>query len=70
MKILAIALVILGAVGLIYGGIGYNRERTVLEVGGLKATTTEHKDIPFSPIVGAVALIGGVALLVVDKRRA
>lgn len=70
MKLLAIALVILGVVGLVYGGIGYNRERTVLEVGGLKATTTEHESIPFSPIVGGIALLAGVALLVVERRRA
>jgi hypothetical protein len=70
MKLLGVALVILGLVALIYGGIGYNRQRTVLQVGGLKATATEHKSIPFSPIAGAIALIGGVVLLVAEKRRA
>jgi hypothetical protein len=70
MKLLGVVLVVLGLVALIYGGIGYNRQRTFLEVGGLKATTTEHKSIPFSPIAGAVALLGGVGLLVAERRHA
>ena len=70
MRILAIALLVLGAVALIYGGIGYNRERTVIDFGGIKATATEHRSLPLSPIAGAIALIAGVALLVVEKRRA
>lgn len=70
MKIFSLALVIIGILALIYGGIGYNRQRTILDVGGIKATATEHKSIPVPPLVGAIALIGGVALLVVDRRRA
>jgi hypothetical protein len=50
--------------------LGYSQEKTVLEVGGIKATATEHKTIPIAPIVGVLSLIGGMALLVVDKRRA
>ncbi|MHB8078449.1 MAG: DUF3185 domain-containing protein [Candidatus Krumholzibacteriia bacterium] len=70
MRILAIALLVLGTVALIYGGIGYNRERTVIDFGGIKATATEHKSLPLPPVAGAIALIAGVALLVVGKRRA
>lgn len=70
MKSLAVVLVVLGLVALIYGGISYSRQKTVIEVAGIKATTTEHRTIPLPPIVGAVALAGGVALLVVGKRRA
>jgi len=29
---------VLGIVGLVYGGIGYNRDRTILDLGGIKAT--------------------------------
>ncbi len=70
MKILAVALVVLGIVALVYGGIGYNRQRTVLQIGDLKATATEHHSFPLSPILGALALAGGMTLLVVQKRRA
>ena len=69
MKLIGIALMILGIVSLVYGGIHYNDQKTVLEVGDFKATATEQKTLPISPIVGVIALIGGVALLMIDKRR-
>jgi uncharacterized membrane protein YidH (DUF202 family) len=69
MRLLGIVLVILGIVALVYGGISYNRQRTILDVGGIKATTTEHKTIPIAPVAGVIALIGGVALLVIPQSR-
>lgn len=69
MKIIGITLVILGVVGLLYGGIGYNRQTTILEVGGIKATTTEHRTIPIAPVAGAIALAAGIVLLVVPRSR-
>jgi hypothetical protein len=69
MKGLGIALVVFGVVALIYGVVGYERQTTVLEIGGIKATATEHKTVPMAPIVGAVSLIGGVVLLMASKRR-
>ena len=69
MKILGIVLVILGVVALVYGGISYNSNRTVLEVGGVSVTATEHKRIAVPAVVGVIVLIGGVALLAVDRRR-
>jgi uncharacterized membrane protein YidH (DUF202 family) len=70
MKLIGIALVVLGIVALIIGVLGYSQEKTVIDMGGIKATATEHKTIPIAPIAGVVSLVGGVALLVVDKRRA
>jgi hypothetical protein len=70
MKRVGFALVILGIVALIVGGIGYDRQRTVLEVGELKATATEHNTVPYAPILGAIALVGGIALVVGAKRPA
>jgi hypothetical protein len=69
MKVLGFVLVVLGVLALVYGGISYNRERTVLDVGPFKATATEQKNIPLSPIVGGIALLGGVLLLVVPRKR-
>lgn len=69
MKLIGIALVIIGIVALVYGGIHYKDQTTVMEIGGIKATATEQKSIPISPIAGVVSLLGGVALLIADKRR-
>jgi uncharacterized membrane protein YidH (DUF202 family) len=69
MKTIGIVLVILGVLALIYGGITYNKNRTVLEVGSMKVTATERKSIPVPAIVGVVVLLGGAGLLVMGNRR-
>jgi uncharacterized membrane protein YidH (DUF202 family) len=69
MKTFGIALVVLGVLALVYGGISYNKNRTVLEVGSMSVTATEQQHIPVPAFVGVAALIGGVAILVIGKRR-
>lgn len=69
MRMIGIVLVVLGALALVYGGINYNKNRTVLEVGSVSVTATERKSIPIPAVVGVVVLIGGVALLVGERRR-
>ena len=69
MKLVGVVLVIIGIVVLVYGGIGYNRQTTILDVGGIKATATEHKTIPIAPVAGAIALIGGIVILVLPRLR-
>jgi hypothetical protein len=70
MKSLGMALVVLGVVALIYGGMGFNKETTMIDVGGIKATATEHKTSPFVAGLGVGALIGGIALLLRSKPSA
>jgi uncharacterized membrane protein YidH (DUF202 family) len=69
MKRIGILLVFLGVAALIYGGISYSRNRTVLQVGSLDVTTTESRNIPIPAIVGVVVLIGGAVLVAADRRR-
>ena len=69
MKAVGLVLVILGLLALVYGGISYNRQRTVLDIGPFKATASEQKNIPLSPVVGAIALLGGIVLLVAPRKR-
>ena len=69
MRIIGIVLVVLGILALVYGGFSYNKNRTVLELGSISVTATEHKTFPVPAVVGVIVLVGGVALLVVDKRR-
>jgi len=69
MKTLGFVLVVLGILALVYGGISYNRERTVLDLGPFKATAAEQKNVPLSPIVGGIALLSGVVLLVAPRKK-
>lgn len=69
MKTIGAVLLILGLVALVYGGISYSNDRTVLDVGSVEITASEGNDVPISAIVGGVVLIGGAALLMVGSRR-
>lgn len=69
MKNIGIVLVVLGILALVYGGISYSRNRTVLDMGSMSVSTTEHKSIQIPAIIGVVVLVGGVALMMTDKRR-
>lgn len=69
MKVTGFLLVVIGILALVYGGISYNRERTIIDMGPFKATATEQKNVPFSPIVGGIVLLGGLLLLLVPRRR-
>ncbi len=69
MKIAAIALIVIGVIALAYGGISYTREKKVLDIGPLEATTKTRETIPLPPVLGAPAIAGGVALLLVAGRR-
>ena len=69
MKVIGFALMVLGLLALVYGGVSYNRQRTVLDVGPFKATATEQRNIPLSPIVGGIALVGGVVLMTIPRKR-
>jgi uncharacterized membrane protein len=60
--IIGIVLIALGLVSLAYQGITYTSRETVLNVGPIKATADTQKTIPLSPILGGLALAGGVVL--------
>ena len=69
MKHLSSALVALGLIGLLYGGIRYTRESKLFDVEPFRTATTAQPKLPISPIVGGIALIAGVVLLVGPRRR-
>ena len=69
MKVLGIMLVLFGIVALVYGGVGYDKKHTVLDVGGIKATTTEHEGVPVPPIIGGIAFLVGALLLISTRKR-
>ena len=68
-RIAGVALIVVGLVGVLWGGFSWNREKTVVDVGPFKATTETRETIPFPPLAGGVALVAGVLLLVLPGRR-
>jgi len=64
-----ILFVILGALALAYQGINYTRQKKVIDVGSVHLTTETHERISVPPILGGLALVGGVVLLVMGSKR-
>ncbi len=69
MRIAGIILIILGVVGLVYGGITYTRHRDTVSVGPITATVNERETLPISPVAGAIALVVGIGMLVAGGRK-
>ena len=69
LRIVGIALLVLGILSLAYQGITYTKSEKVLEVGPITATKETKKTIPLPPVLGGVALVGGLVLLVAKRLR-
>jgi hypothetical protein len=69
MKIIGIVLIVIGIIALAYGGITYTTKEKVVDIGPIEATAERQKTIPLPPILGGLALAGGVALLITGSRR-
>ena len=63
-----ILLIVLGVLVLAYQGINYTRQKDVLDVGSVHVTSETHERIPLPPVLGGLALVGGVVLLVMGAR--
>ena len=69
-KLLAIALIAIGIIAFAYQGISYTSRDSVVDLGPLHVTAERSHTLPLPPIVGAIALAGGLALLFMDGRTA
>lgn len=67
-RIVGIALIVLGIVALAYGGISYTRREKVLDIGPIEATAERRHTIPLPPVLGGLALAGGVVLLIYGSK--
>jgi hypothetical protein len=63
--IIGIVLIALGVVSFAYQGITYTTREKIIDIGPIQATKDTEKTIPFSPILGGVALAGGIALIII-----
>jgi hypothetical protein len=67
--IVGIALIVIGFVAFAYRGINYTSRETVLDIGPIHATADTQKTIPLSPLLGGLALAGGIVLVVVGAKK-
>jgi drug/metabolite transporter (DMT)-like permease len=67
-KNLGIVLIIIGAIMMVYTGFNYISTKNVVDIGDIKINKTENHPVQWSPILGAVLLVGGVVLVAANKK--
>ena len=67
---LAILLIAGGIVAVVYQGFTYTTREKVVDIGDIHVMADKTKSIPLSPVIGVLAIVGGVVLLVAGKRTA
>ena len=68
-KTIGVILIVLGLVGLAWGGFTYTTREKLVDIGPIHATREKTHDVPVPPILGALALVGGIVLLAVGSKK-
>ncbi len=69
LRIVALALVAAGVLGLIYGGFSYTKNTREAKIGPLEVTMNQKETVNVPVWAGAAAIVVGVGLLLVGSRR-
>ena len=69
-SLIGIILIVIGIVALAYQGITYTTREKVVDIGSIQVTADKTKTFPLPPIVGGIALVGGIVLLVMGSKKA
>jgi len=67
--IVGVLLIILGIAGFAMGGISFTHEKKDIDLGPLQVSHKQKDTMPISPILSALALVGGIGLMVVGSRN-
>ena len=67
--LVGIALIVLGIVAFAYQGITYTSREKIIDICPIQATADTQKTIPLSPVLGGLALVGGIVLVVVGAKK-
>jgi len=68
MKSLGIVLIALGLIMMIYTGFNFVTKEKVVDLGPLEINKSTNQPVQWSPIVGIVLLVGGIAIFVTTKK--
>jgi hypothetical protein len=67
--LIGIILIVIGIIAFAYQGITYTTREKVVDIGPIQMSADKTKTIPLPPILGAIALVGGIVLVVAGSRK-
>jgi len=68
-RTIGIILIVLGIAAFVVQGISYTTDEKVLDVGPLEVTREKSNTIPLPPVLGAIALLGGIGLVALGGKK-
>lgn len=69
MKVLGIILIVLGILAFFYTGFTYTTEETIADIGPLELKADKEHTIGWPPILGVILVIGGIVMVVADRKN-
>jgi uncharacterized membrane protein HdeD (DUF308 family) len=67
--VIGVILIVIGIIALAYQGITYTTREKVVDLGPLKVEAKRERTIPLPPVIGVIALVGGIVLVAVSGRK-
>jgi uncharacterized membrane protein len=67
--LLGLALIVLGIIAIAYQGFTYTTPKKAVDLGPLQVTKEERHTVPLPPILGGLAMVGGILLLVMNREK-
>jgi hypothetical protein len=67
--LIGIVMIVLGIGSLIYKGVTYTSQDNIIDIGPIEASFDRQKTIPLSPVLGGLTLAGGIALIIIGRRK-
>jgi len=67
--LIGIILIVVGIVAFAYQGITYTTREKIVDLGPIQVTSDTTKTFPLPPIVGGIAIVGGIVVLVMGNKK-
>ncbi len=67
--IIGLILIVVGIIALAYGGFSYTKREKIIDAGPLQVSADREHTVPLPPILGALALGGGIVLVLAGNKK-
>lgn len=69
MKVTGVILIVIGILMFVFNNVSFTQEKKVIDIGPLQVNRQEHKTIGWPVYAGGIAVLAGIALIALDRKR-